>query len=97
MMRIKNRVFMFLAVALAATSHAADPPAPADPSRVESQQKAAARLAAMTKYLASLPAYQVTCRSSYDVLQDSGQKLLAYASLFGFLVYIALLFTNLQT
>ncbi|HET7204547.1 MAG TPA: DUF2092 domain-containing protein [Steroidobacteraceae bacterium] len=42
---------------------------------MESQQKAAERLSAMTKFLASLPAYQVTCRGSYDVLQDSGQKL----------------------
>ncbi|MCD6032455.1 MAG: hypothetical protein K0S78_4637, partial [Thermomicrobiales bacterium] len=38
-------------------------------------QKAAERMSAMTRFLASLPGYQVTCRGSYDVLQESGQKL----------------------
>ncbi|HEX6572556.1 MAG TPA: DUF2092 domain-containing protein [Steroidobacteraceae bacterium] len=75
MIKAKRRAFLFLAMALVITSHAAELPAPADSSRVESQQKAAERLSAMTKFLASLPAYQVTCRGSYDVLQDSGQKL----------------------
>ena len=75
MTRARYGAFLFLATALSMTCHAAESPAPADPSQVESQQKAAGRLTAMTKFLASLPAYQVTCRGSYDVLQDSGQKL----------------------
>jgi hypothetical protein len=64
-----------LAVMFAMTCRAADTPPPADVASSESQQRAASRLSAMTKYLASLPGYQVTCRGSYDVLQDSGQKL----------------------
>jgi hypothetical protein len=75
MTKAKLRAFLFLSIALAVTCHAAESPAPADPAQVASQQKAAERLSAMTKFLASLPAYQVTCRGSYDVLQDSGQKL----------------------
>lgn len=71
----KFRVALLLATVHAFTSQAAEMRAPADPAPAESQQKAAERLSAMTKFLGSLPAYQVTCRGSYDVLQDSGQKL----------------------
>ena len=46
--------------------------APADPPRPED---AAAELAAMTRYLASLPAFQVTLLGSYEVVQESGQKI----------------------
>jgi hypothetical protein len=74
MTKARRRAVLFLATALAITSQAADQPTPSDPSQAASQQKAAGRLSAMTKFLASLPAYQVTCRGSYDVLQESGQK-----------------------
>ena len=69
------RVALLLATVHAFTSQAAEMPAPADPAQAESQQRAAGRLSAMTAFLASLPAYQVTCRGSYDVVQDTGQKL----------------------
>ena len=71
----RRRAFLFLILGLAVAGHAAEPPARQDVAEAESQQRAAARLTAMTKFLASLPAYQVTCRGSYDVLQESGQKL----------------------
>lgn len=75
MSKARHGAFLFLSMALAITAHAAEVPAPAETPQVESQRKAAERLSAMTRFLASLPAYQVTCRGSYDVLQDSGQKL----------------------
>lgn len=72
----KRRALAFLALALALTCRAAEPPEPhVDEARTASNQKAAGRLTAMTKYLASLPGYEVTCRGSYDVVQESGQKL----------------------
>jgi hypothetical protein len=72
----KRRALPFLALALALTCRAAEPPvAPVDEARAASNQKAAERLSAMTKFLASLPGYEVTCRGSYDVVQESGQKL----------------------
>ncbi len=46
--------------------------APADDSR---QDEAASYLAAMTRYLASLPSFQVTLLGSYDAVQESGQKI----------------------
>jgi hypothetical protein len=66
--------FLVLCMALTSTGRAVDAPT-VEPSPGASQQKAAERVSAMTKYLAALPAYQVTCRGSYDVLQESGQKL----------------------
>jgi len=71
----RHRTLLFVAMALSITGHAAESPTEAAPSQLESQRKAAERVSAMTKFLASLTAYQVTCRGSYDVLQDSGQKL----------------------
>jgi hypothetical protein len=75
MTHARHRVFALVATALAITANAAEPTPPADAAQAASQQKAAARLSAMTKFLASVPAYEVTCRGSYDVLQESGQKL----------------------
>ena len=39
------------------------------------QDEAASYLAAMTRYLASLPSFQVTLLGSYDAVQESGQKI----------------------
>jgi len=76
MIAAKHCASLVLAVALWGTPcHAAESAAPADATQATSQQRAAERMSAMTRFLASLPGYQVTCRGSYDVVQDSGQKL----------------------
>lgn len=54
---------------VSAAGEAAAPPAAAQ------QDEAAAKFAAMTGYLASLPGFQVTLLGSYDVVQASGQKI----------------------
>ena len=53
-------------------SAAAAAPASTDPAR---QDPAAAQLAAMSRYLAALPGFQVTLVGSYDALQESGQTI----------------------
>jgi hypothetical protein len=45
------------------------------PAAASQQEEAAAYLAAMTRYLASLPGFQVTLLGSYDAMQESGQKI----------------------
>ncbi len=47
----------------------------AAPAAEARQDEAAAQMAAMTRYLASLPGFQVTLLGSYDAVQDSGQKI----------------------
>ena len=46
----------------------------AAPAAAARQDEAASYLAAMTRYLASLPGFQVTLLGSYDAVQESGQK-----------------------
>ena len=45
------------------------------PAATSQQDQAATYLAAMTRYLASLPSFQVTLLGSYDAVQESGQKI----------------------
>jgi len=47
----------------------------AAPAAAARQDEAAEHLAAMTRYLASLPGFQVTLLGSYDAVQESGQKI----------------------
>ena len=47
----------------------------AAPAAAARQDEAASYLAAMTRYLASLPGFQVTLLGSYDAVQESGQKI----------------------
>ena len=58
---------------LAAGTPAAD--GAAVPDVAGRQDEAASYLAAMTRYLASLPGFQVTLLGSYDAVQESGQKI----------------------
>jgi hypothetical protein len=58
---------------VAASASAAD--VAAAPAAAERQDEAALHLAAMTRYLASLPGFQVTMLGSYDAVQESGQKI----------------------
>ena len=58
---------------VAAGASAAD--VAAAPAAAARQDEAASYLAAMTRYLASLPGFQVTLLGSYDAVQESGQKI----------------------
>jgi hypothetical protein len=58
---------------VAAGASAAD--VAAAPAAAVRQDEAASHLAAMTRYLASLPGFQVTLLGSYDAVQESGQKI----------------------
>jgi hypothetical protein len=57
---------------VAAGASAAD--VAAAPAAAVRQDEAASHLAAMTRYLASLPGFEVTLLGSYDAVQESGQK-----------------------
>jgi hypothetical protein len=61
------------AAGVAASVSAAD--VDAAPAAAVQQDEAASHLAAMTRYLASLPGFQVALIGSYDAVQESGQKI----------------------
>jgi hypothetical protein len=72
-MRFIKTLACVASMALMAPAFAADPAAaPLAPAQHDS---AASHLAAMTRYLASLPGFQVTLLGSYDAMQESGQKI----------------------
>ncbi len=56
-------------------SPAAEPARRGTPVLTESQREAADILKAMAKYMAGLPAFNVTVRQGYDVVQSTGQKI----------------------
>jgi hypothetical protein len=61
------------AAGVAAGASAAD--VDAAPAAEVQQDEAALHMAAMTRYLASLPGFQVRLLGSYDAVQESGQKI----------------------
>ena len=69
-------VLLVATQALSATAGGADEAQHATlQSKAEQQRLAAELLSDMAKFLAALPGFEVSLVGSYDVLQDSGQKI----------------------
>ncbi len=71
--RLAATVLSLAAAGFSGLVAAQDAAAPAEPT--ESQKLAAELLASMSNYLAGLPGYRVRLVSSYDAVQDDGQKI----------------------